>query len=117
MENKKIDDFIYQCRCEKKMTQADLAERIGVSVQSISKWETGKAVPSFQHLNELCTVFAVTLTELLKGAKIVGESGTCEEVLANYLNQVGMKGIETGRLKMLKELELPPAEADLAEAA
>ena len=55
--------------------------------------------------------------DMLKGAKIVGESGTCEEVLANYLNQVGMKGIETGRLKMLKELELPPAEADLAEAA
>lgn len=55
--------------------------------------------------------------DMLKGAKIVGESGTCEEVLANYLNQVGMKGIETGRLKMLKELELPPAEADMAEAA
>ena len=44
MENKKIDDLIYQCRCEKKMTQADLAERIGVSVQSISKWETGDSL-------------------------------------------------------------------------
>ncbi len=55
--------------------------------------------------------------DMLKGAKIVGESVTCEEVLANYLNQVGMKGIETGRLKMLKEIEAPPAEADLAEAA
>ena len=70
MENKKIADFIYQCRCEKKMTQADLAERIGVSVQSISKWETGKTVPSFQHLNKLCIVFDVTLTELLNGEKI-----------------------------------------------
>ena len=70
MESRKIAEFIFQCRNEKKMTQADLAERIGVSVQSISKWETGKAVPSFQHLNKLCTVFDVTLTELLNGEKI-----------------------------------------------
>ena len=70
MESRKIAEFIFQCRNEKKMTQSDLAERIGVSVQSISKWETGKAVPSFEHLNELCNVFDLTLTELLNGEKI-----------------------------------------------
>ena len=55
--------------------------------------------------------------DMLKKAKIVGESVTSEEVLANYLNQVGMKDIGTGRLKMLKELELPAAEAELPQAA
>ena len=53
--------------------------------------------------------------EMLKGSKIIGESDTCEEVLASYLNEVGMEGIETGRLKMVKEVELPDEAADGAE--
>lgn len=103
MENKKIDDFIYQCRCEKKMTQADLAERIGVSVQSISKWETGKAVPSFQHLNELCTVFDVTLTELLNGEKIENQDtkiGKAEETILSLGEE--KEAIVSDRKKLLK---------------
>jgi len=52
--------------------------------------------------------------------KIVGESDTCETILSRYLNEVGMDGISTGRLRMLKTVELPQEEADgtpLAQAA
>jgi 5'-nucleotidase len=55
--------------------------------------------------------------EMLKGAKIIGESDTCEEVLASYLNEVGMEGIETGRLKMEKVLEVPAEESEMPQAA
>lgn len=53
--------------------------------------------------------------DMLKGVKIVGESDTCEVILANYLNEVGMEGIETGRLHMEQTLELPEEAATGAE--
>ena len=47
---------------------------------------------------------------MLKNLKIIGEFGTCDEILANYLNQVGMKGIEVGRITRLKEVPVPDEE-------
>ena len=47
---------------------------------------------------------------MLKGLKIVGEYGTFDEILADYLNQVGMKGIEVGRIKRLVEVPIPDEE-------
>ncbi|MBQ6297691.1 MAG: bifunctional metallophosphatase/5'-nucleotidase [Selenomonadaceae bacterium] len=44
---------------------------------------------------------------MLKNLKIVGELGTCDEVLADYLNKVGMSGIEVGRITKLKEVPIP----------
>lgn len=42
---------------------------------------------------------------MLKGLKIVGEYDTLEQILADYLNQVGMSGIETGRITNLSEVQ------------
>ena len=47
---------------------------------------------------------------MLKGVKIVGEYGTFDEILADYLNQVGMSGIEVGRIKRLVEVPIPDEE-------
>lgn len=47
---------------------------------------------------------------MLKGLKIVGEYGTFEEILTDYLNKVGMKGIEVGRIKRLVEVPVPDEE-------
>ncbi|MBR4152719.1 MAG: bifunctional metallophosphatase/5'-nucleotidase [Selenomonadaceae bacterium] len=46
---------------------------------------------------------------MLKDLKIIGELGTCDEILTNYLNEVGMKGIEVGRITRLKEVPIPDA--------
>jgi len=45
--------------------------------------------------------------DMLKNLKIVGEMGTCDEILADYLNAQGMKGIEVGRIKRLTEVPIP----------
>ena len=58
---------IYQYRTENSMSQGDLAERLGVSRQSISKWETDSSVPDLDKLVKLSEVFSVTLDELVKG--------------------------------------------------
>ena len=45
MDQIKIGKFIASCRKEQAMTQAVLAEKLGISDRAISKWETGKAMP------------------------------------------------------------------------
>ena len=49
------------------MSQADLAERLGVSRQSVSKWETDASVPDLDKLVRLGEIFGMTLDQLVKG--------------------------------------------------
>ena len=68
----------------------------------------------------LLPVVVLLICSCAGDVKIVGESDTCETILSRYLNEVGMDGISTGRLRMLKTVELPQEEADgtpLAQAA
>ncbi len=45
MEQVKIGQFIAQCRKNKNMTQAELAQKLNITDRAISKWETGKGMP------------------------------------------------------------------------
>ena len=45
MEQDKIGRFIAECRKKQKLTQAQLAEKLGVTSKSISRWENGKTMP------------------------------------------------------------------------
>ncbi len=52
-------------RRERKMTQAELAERIGVSQGVISDYEHGRKMPRIPSLLKLCAVFDISMDELL----------------------------------------------------
>ncbi len=47
-------------------SQEELGEKMGVSRQAVSKWESGKAVPELENLKELSRIFGVSLSELLQ---------------------------------------------------
>lgn len=55
---------IYELRTAKNLSQDELAETLGISRQSVSKWETDIATPDFDNMLKLCDVFCVTLDEL-----------------------------------------------------
>lgn len=59
--------FIARKRKEKNLTQAELAERLGVSNKTVSKWETGKCMPDYSVAPALCRELGVTLSELMDG--------------------------------------------------
>lgn len=59
--------FITQKRKEKNLTQEQLAEKIGVSNKTISKWETGKCMPDYSVIELLCEELNITLAELMNG--------------------------------------------------
>ena len=57
-------------RKEMDLTQEQLAEKMNVSRQSISKWESGQAVPELEKIIALSTIFDVTTDYLLKPSEV-----------------------------------------------
>jgi transcriptional regulator with XRE-family HTH domain len=53
-------------RLKKELSQAELAEKIGVTQQAVGKWETGKAMPDLATLRRLASFFDVTTDYLLE---------------------------------------------------
>ena len=74
MDQIKIGKFIASCRKDAGMTQAVLAEKLGISDRAISKWETGKSMPDSGIMLELCELLNINVNELLSGEKIMAES-------------------------------------------
>lgn len=67
MDQMVTGSFIAKKRKEKNMTQAALAERLGVSNKTVSKWETGKCMPDYSVIGLLCKELEITVAELLDG--------------------------------------------------
>ena len=61
----KVGSKIIKYRKEQNLTQDDIAEKLFVSRQLVSKWENGTGVPSIDVLLELCKLFEITFEELL----------------------------------------------------
>ena len=57
MDQEKIGKFIAELRKGKNMTQEQLAEKIGVTDKSISRWETGKTMPAISMLSILAILY------------------------------------------------------------
>ena len=70
MDQIKIGKFIAECRKNKNLTQAQLAEELNVTDRAISKWETGKAMPNFDIMLDLCSILGINVNELLCGEMI-----------------------------------------------
>lgn len=88
-----------QERKKLNLSQEDLANKINISRQSISKWELGKGYPNIETLIELSELFDITVDELLKGDdflkdKIVEDSKKLKHPLLFNLGEViGLLGL------------------------
>lgn len=67
MNQMKTGEFISQKRKEKNLTQQQLAEKIGVSNKTVSKWETGKCMPDYSVIKALCEALDTTISEVVDG--------------------------------------------------
>ena len=61
-----IGQRIKQARLAKNLTQEDLAEKLNVSRQSVTKWESGKSLPNLENIKEISNIFSVSI-DLLVG--------------------------------------------------
>lgn len=65
MNQQEIGKFIAKCRKEKNLTQIQLAEKLGVTDKSISRWENGKTMPDMSLYEPLCRILDIHISEQL----------------------------------------------------
>ena len=98
MDQIKIGKFIATCRKEQGMTQANLAEKLGISDRAVSKWETGKSMPDSSIMLDLCNELKISVNELLSGEVI--EMKDYNEIAEKNLLEMAQKE-ETQNKKMM----------------
>lgn len=95
MDQKRIGGFLRELRKERNVTQEQLAETLGVSSRTVSRWETGSNLPDLDLLMTLADYHGVELRELLDGErKNTGMNKELEETVvkvADYSNREKQK--------------------------
>lgn len=86
MNQIKIGKFISLKRKEKKLTQNELAEMLGITDRAISKWENGICLPDSGTMPELCKILGITINDLFNGE--VTDMKDHEEKLEENLLQI-----------------------------
>ncbi len=70
MDQKKVGEFLSQLRREKGLSQKELAEKIGVTDKTVSRWETGSYMPDIDTFTVLSEFYNVLINELISGERI-----------------------------------------------
>ena len=70
MDKLKIGQFIANCRKDKKLTQEQLAEKLNISKNAVSKWERGICLMDMSLLKPLSEILGVSVNDILSGEKI-----------------------------------------------
>lgn len=83
MNQEKIGKFISKCRKEKDMTQENLAEKMNVSINAVSKWERGISFPDVSLYKKLCNELGISLEELINGEKSKNTESKDKAIIAS----------------------------------
>ena len=73
IDNSRMGRFIATKRKALGLTQQQLAAKLNVSFQAVSRWENGNYMPPVEMLEELSTLYGLTINELLEGRKLTTE--------------------------------------------
>lgn len=76
IDNNSVGKQIAQLRAAKKITQAELGERLNISYQAVSKWERGETLPDVGILPELAAILETTIDNILCSTRHVAYKGT-----------------------------------------
>ena len=121
-----LGENLFQARKKKGLSQEAVAEKLGVSRQTISKWETDETLPDIRQAKKLAVLYGLTLDELIEFDADVQEiqeviNKTTEEtvnkvdwtkmwaekypILARYQDEVDVAGYEEQLQKILFDME------------
>ena len=109
---------IRELREKNKMTQLQLAEKLGVSDKTVSKWETAKGYPDITLLEPIAEVFKISVTELISGNTVHNANVSANmlrskfyvcPVCGNVIHSMGEAAIHCHGI-LLTPLEAEPAD-------
>ena len=102
MNQEKIGKFIANIRKEKKLTQEEFAEKLGITKNAVSKWERGLCLMDMSLLKPLSEILDVSINEILAGQRIdnkdIGEKS--EENIINLTELVNLNSMKYGIIGM-----------------
>ena len=102
MNPKEIGAFLKQLRSEKGVTQEQLAEILGVSGRTVSRWETGRNLPDLSILVQISEYYQVDIKEILNGERRSGNmDNELKETLlkaADYSELEKQRAARTGNI-------------------
>ena len=70
MDIEKIGRYLAKLRHKHNLTQEQLAEKLGVTNKTVSRWETGKYLPPVEALQQLSEFYKITINEILSGQEL-----------------------------------------------
>ena len=109
---------IKRLREHRAMTQAELAERIGVSSKTVSKWETAKGLPDITLLQPLAQALGISVIELMNGEQILNKNVSANMLRSKfYICPICGNAIHAlgNALISCCGITLPPLEAEEAD--
>lgn len=101
-----IGQNIKKLRDERAVTQEQLAEKLCISYQAVSKWETGGAVPDTMLLPRIAEFFGVTIDELFKN-KAVAYRSKAHRLASLYESEPASESFSAAEAELLKVIEKP----------
>lgn len=112
-------EVIKALREKKKMTQAEFAEKVGVTDKAVSKWETGRGLPDITLIEPIAKVLGLSVGELFAGEQIINENAASNmkksrlyvcPICGNLILSAGDAALSCCGVK------LPPLEAEEPDA-
>lgn len=110
---------IKRLREEKELTQARLADKIGVSAKAVSKWETAKGLPDITLIEPLAKALGVSVAELMSGDTVINKNVSANILRSKfYVCPVCGNIIRTTGDTVISccGITLPPLEAEETDA-
>jgi len=110
---------IKQLRESRKLTQAELAEKIGVSSKTVSKWETAKGLPDISLLQPLAQALGISVIELMNGQPIANRNTSANMLRCKFYVCPLCGNVITAAGNALVSccgITLPPLEAEEPDA-
>ena len=101
MNQKQIGRYIAEKRRIKNLTQAQLAEQLGISDKTVSKWECGRSMPDYALIQSLCETLDISVSELIEGKEASLHERQLMELLRRIQELERQNGILHGVLQAL----------------
>ena len=101
MNQKQIGRYIAEKRRIKNLTQAQLAEQLGISDKTVSKWECGRSMPDYALIQSLCKSLDISVSELIEGKNTALHERQLMELLRRTQELERQNGILHGVIMLI----------------
>ena len=101
MNQKQIGRYIAEKRRIKNLTQAQLAEQLGISDKTVSKWECGRSMPDYALIQSLCETLDISVSELIEGKNTALHERQLREMLRRTQELERQNGILHGVIMLI----------------